>query len=208
MFAILFIFIFILLTNAAPSSLNMILFSLSFVILSYKATFIFKKEVILYLIGFIVSVFSMIFYNIGVFSYLISGQLGLSLFLIVMFTGVFPIQWSLTKLLIKLRGTLSILGFILISPHAVLHLFEIIGGINIFGIAAYALMIPLTIISFKTIRREINARDWKNIQKASYVIYLILFAHIISIATWFDIVIYAVLLTLYVNNKLYKEFKK
>ena len=208
MFAILLIFIFILFTNAAPSSLNMLLYSFSFLILIYKSLFFFKNEVVLYVLSFIISVLSMIFYDLNIFSYLISGQIGLSLFLIVMFTGVFPIQWSLTKSLIKLRGTLSILGFILISSHALLHLFEIIGGINIFGIAAYALMIPLTIISFKTIRREINARDWKNIQKASYLIYLILFAHVISIASWFDIVIYAVLMTLYLNNKLYKEYKK
>jgi DMSO/TMAO reductase YedYZ heme-binding membrane subunit len=125
-----------------------------------------------------------------------------------MFTGVLPEKWKITRLMIKTRGAFSIIGFILISPHAFLHLFNVFEGINLFGIIAYALMVPLTIISFKTIRREINPRDWKIIQKASYFIYFSLFLHLLLVGDWFDKIIYAIVLTLYINNKLIKEYKK
>ena len=69
-------------------------------------------------------------------------------------------------------------------------------------------MVPLTIISFQIIRREIDNKDWIMIQKAAYGIYLILFVHLLFVAEWENKVVYAVLFTLYLNNKLIKELKK
>ncbi len=89
-----------------------------------------------------------------------------------------------------------------------LRLFGVLGSINLYGIAAYVIMIPLTVISFTIIRKEIEPKDWLNIQKAAYAIYVILFIHLMVVAAWPDKVVYGIILTLYINNKLLKEFKK
>jgi DMSO/TMAO reductase YedYZ heme-binding membrane subunit len=125
-----------------------------------------------------------------------------------MFAGVFPKRFKITQLMIKYRGLLSIIGFILVTPHALLHLFEFLNGINLFGIAAYALMVPLTLISFQVVRREIKPKDWNTILKASYIIYTLLFLHVLWVAPYEDKLLYIVILTLYINNKLLLEFKK
>jgi DMSO/TMAO reductase YedYZ heme-binding membrane subunit len=127
---------------------------------------------------------------------------------VVMVSGVLPKDWLLTRNLKRNRGMFSILSFIFISPHAISHALGLVGGISIFGIAAYILMIPLTIISFQIIRKEIDNKEWIKIQKAAYVIYLSLFIHLLVVADWENKVIYAVLFTLYVNNKLIKELRK
>ena len=48
----------------------------------------------------------------------------------------------------------TILGFILITPHAFLHAFGFFTTIDLFGIATYVVMIPLTLVSFKIINVE------------------------------------------------------
>ena len=125
-----------------------------------------------------------------------------------MFMGVLPNKWTLTRNLKKNRGVFSILAFMLISPHAIGHIFGFLGSVNLFGIIAYAIMVPLTIISFRVIRKEINPKDWFTIQKAAYLVYIALFTHLILISAWENKIVYAVLLTLYVNNKLIKEYRK
>jgi len=208
MISILLILLFILVTNLLPISINITLLSFFLVISIYKFPKIFSKDVFFYFLATGVAIFSIIFNDLYIFDYVLKGYMSIAIFIVIMFTGVIPIKWKLTQILVKTRGLLSIIGFILISPHASLHLLGLFSGINLFGIAAYALMIPLTIISFKTIRREINPRDWKNIQKASYIIYGLLYLHILWVGSWTDKLVYIVLFVLYINNKLFKEFKK
>ena len=126
--------------------------------------------------------------------------------LVVMFAGVFPQKWTLTKNLRRNRGVFSILAFLFITPHAILHVLGVIGVVNLYGLAAYILMVPLTIISFRVIRKEIDPKDWFRIQKAAYAIYVLLFVHLLVVSSFENKIVYAVLLTLYVNNKFYKEF--
>lgn len=208
MTTILLFFLFIIVINVFPISINIVLLSFSILLILYLKPKIFKHEIMLYIISTILAILSFIYSSSDYFNYFNRGYVSIALFIIIMFAGVLPEKWIITRLMLKTRGTFSIIGFILISPHAFLHLFSIFEGINLFGIISYALMVPLTIISFKTIRREINPRDWKTIQKASYVIYFSLFLHLIWIGYWFDKIIYAVLITLYINNKLIKEYKK
>ena len=125
-----------------------------------------------------------------------------------MMVGVLPNKSELARKIKKVRGVLSIMSFILITPHAMLHIFQIYSGVNLFGIVSYALMLPLTIISFQIIRREMKPKDWITVQKGAYIIYIALFAHLLWVGLWPDKVIYAILFTLYVNNKLIKELKK
>jgi len=176
--------------------------------IGYKWPYIFKHASIYYIVALILSVVSVVFYTNDLVSYIVKGYLGYALFFTVMMMGVLPNKWTLTRNLKRNRGVFSILGFILISPHAFLHVFGFFSSINLFGIVAYVLMIPLTIISFRVIRKEISPKDWFTIQKAAYAIYIVLFAHLLFVGLWEDKVVYAVLATLYINNKLWKEFRK
>jgi DMSO/TMAO reductase YedYZ heme-binding membrane subunit len=166
------------------------------------------KGYYLYPLGLILGVISVFFYKDFYLRYVLNGLIGYGFFLVVMMVGVLPNKWTLSRRIKKVRGNLSILGFILISPHALMHIFGVFGTIDLFGIAAYALMVPLTIISFKVIKREIKPADWLKIQKGAYGIYLLLFVHLLVVSSWENKIIYAVIVTIYINNKLIKEFRK
>lgn len=208
MISIILLLMFILIADLFITSLDILIISSVILIVMYKFEHIFKYTRIWYLIAFLLAIVSSIFYHTNYALFINKGYISLALFFIIMFAGVLNTSWLITKRILKYRSMLSIVGFILISPHALLHLFGLFASINLFGIAAYALMVPLTIISFQTVRREMKAKDWINIQKASYVIYTLLYVHVLWIATFENKLVYIVLFTLYVNNKLIKEFRK
>lgn len=208
MISILLLLALILIIQVFPVALNIVVIASGLVICVYKYPKLFKSDITWYVITILIASLSIYFNQVPQFFYVTKGYLSLALFIVIMFTGVIPVKWKLTKTLMQVRGLFSIIGFVLISPHAVLHLFDIYDGVNLFGIVAYALMVPLTIISFKTIRKEIKPKDWNRIQKAAYVIYVLLYVHVLWVASASNQLIYMALLVLYVNNKLVKEFKK
>lgn len=208
MIGVIMILLFLLYLNIMVNSLNMIVISGIILILAYKFKNMYKKASIFYIFALLIATLSLVFNESEYFRYFTSGLVGYGFLFTVMITGVFPSRLTLTKNLRANRGMFSILSFILISPHAIGHAFGIFGSIDFFGIGAYVLMVPLTIISFKIIRREIEPKDWFTIQKAAYLIYLILFVHLMFVASWDNRLVYAIIFTLYINNKIIKEFKK
>ena len=208
MLGILLLLIGLLIFNVLPNALTILVFSGIFTVLIYKYDFLFKKSYILYIISLVLSVLSIVYYRETYVYYITKGIAGYGAFLVVMMVGILPNKWTLTRKIKKYRGELSIIGFILIASHASLRVFGLLGWINLFGVAAFVIMIPLIFTSFKFIKRQIPPKDWLNIQKGAYAIYIILFAHLIMVAAWEDKIVYAVLLTLYVNNKLLKEYRK
>lgn len=208
MIGVILILITLLVLGILPNSVDVLVVSSIITVVSYKYRDFFKKASIFYIIALLLVGVSVVFYKEG-WTYLITkGIIGYGFIVVVMFVGVLPNKWTVSRNIKMNRGVFSILGFILISPHALLRVFGVLGSVNIFGIAAYVIMIPLTIISFRVIRKEIEPKDWFAIQKAAYVIYGVLFIHLIFVAGYPDKIVYAVLLTLYVNNKLIKEFRK
>lgn len=208
MASIVMVLILLVAIGILPNSVNIIALSGIIVIFVYKFRNLFKKAYILYLIGFILATLSLVFYDSIYSELVITGIVGYSFMFVTMISGVLPNKWVLTRNLKRNRGMLSILSFIFISPHAISHVLGLVGGINIFGIIAFVLMVPLTIISFQVIRREIDNKDWIRIQKAAYIIYTSLFIHLLFVASWENKLIYGILFTLYINNKLIKEYKK
>ena len=208
MISVTLVLLLLLYLGILPNSLNIIAISGIIVSLLVKFNKLFSKPVMWYLLFFVLGALAIIFYQEPYLRFFARGFIGYGFFLIVMFVGVVPNKWGVTRVVKKNRGVLSILGFLAITPHAFLHVFGIWGGIDLFGIAAYVIMVPLTFISFRTIRKQIPVKDWFTIQKAAYAIYLILFVHLLLVSAWENKIVYAVLLTLYVNNKLLKEFRK
>lgn len=208
MIGVVLLLVMLLVLDVVSTAYNILAIAGIVTIVSYKWNHLFKHAFVWYLAAFALGIVSIIFYEHPLVNYIVKGYLGYGIFLVVMMVGVLPNKWTLSRNIKKVRGELSILGFLLITPHAFLHVFAYLDGINLFGIAAYVLMIPLTIVSFQVIKKEISTKDWNTIQKAAYLIYLALFIHLLMVADWPDKIVYAVLLTLYLNNKLLKEWNR
>ena len=131
-------------------------------------------------------------YVLGLFQ---RGALATALWVIVMFTGALPARNTLRKIWLPIRGQLSILAAILSLCHnatfgrvyfvalvkntAALSTTQLMAAV--LSVVLLVIMIPLTVMSFPQVRRRMNAKLWKNIQKAAYLFYAALYIHIMLI---------------------------
>jgi DMSO/TMAO reductase YedYZ heme-binding membrane subunit len=207
MWSIFLLFALLVYLNILPSAFSIISVALMIVILAYKLPNLYKRAWVFYSLAFVINVLGILFLDEVYSPLLHGGYIAYGFMIVVMFVGVLPNKWTISRRVKKNRGVFSILAFLFISGHVYLHLFTPYGGVNLFGLAAYVIMVPLTIISFRVIRKEIPPKDWFAIQKAAYVIYGLLFVHLIMVSSGSSQIVYAVMATLYINNKLIKEFK-
>jgi DMSO/TMAO reductase YedYZ heme-binding membrane subunit len=119
----------------------------------------------------------------------------LSLFAIVMFTGVFAKRSSPREILYPLRRPLAITGAFLASGHGIVYaityipqLFSSEGrpALNIIVSIAISLVIAvllvvLTATSFVTMRKLIAPARWKRVQTLAYPFFLLIFVHLVLI---------------------------
>ncbi|QLY39949.1 hypothetical protein HF295_03385 [Hujiaoplasma nucleasis] len=197
--------------------ITFIIFIILSFLLYYKSTWIKKHNTSLYTFFIILSLIAFLISQLAthtIFNSLtlpwIKGFLGLALFYMVMLAGALP-NWTYQKKLYSVRTELSIIGFIAISPHAIFNLVKIIKGTiepTYFGIIAYIIMIPLFITSFISIRKKMKPKDWKKLQRLAYIVYILLFIHlIIHYSLPINQILYIVLLVNYLIFKLIKIFK-
>ncbi|BCR35918.1 FMN-binding protein [Mariniplasma anaerobium] len=138
-----------------------------------------------------------------------TGFLGLAFFIIVMFAGAMPKHSVLEKKFKSVRKEYSIYGFITITPHAILFFIDMLNetmNFEWFGVMTYLIMVPLFITSFYIIRKKMSNKTWKILQKASYIIYLLLYIHLILFYTGNNIYLYTALFVFYVALKNYNHF--
>lgn len=120
------------------------------------------------------------------------GGLAGALFILVMWTGALPRKSKLRKILMPIRGELSIIASILTLGHNAAN------GLTYFkylflnpsrlpiptllaaccSILMILIMLPLFITSFKCIRRKMKASNWKKLQRLAYAFYFLLFCHL------------------------------
>ena len=129
-------------------------------------------------------------YVIGLFS---RGALAGALWMVVMGMRVLPDGSKPIKRLMPVRGELSIFAATVTLSHIVFYGVSYIKRLIdpnfskgtdflltcVVCAALVLIMVPLTVISFKTIRKKMNAKKWKNIQRAAYVFYALIYLHII-----------------------------
>ena len=127
-------------------------------------------------------------YVIGIFS---RGALGAAFWAVVMWAGALPNGSAPIKKLMPIRGELSITAAILTFSHIITYGLQYISNLlkgrtgsdfvvtSIVCIIMVLIMTPLTVMSFKTIRRKINAKTWKKIQRFAYIFYALIYVHII-----------------------------
>ena len=123
------------------------------------------------------------------------GVLAGSLFIWVMLAPVLPKSFSGRKTIYLLRGEMAICASLITLAHNLAFggkyfgaLFLGQGHISLMELHAaivsclmILLLIPLTITSFQTVRRKMQAKTWKKLQNWSYLFYLLLYLHIFFI---------------------------
>ncbi len=128
-------------------------------------------------------------YIIGLFS---RGAFGTALWAVVMWTGAFPNGSKPIKAFMPIRGELSIFAAILTLGHNIgygktyfVRLFTDASRMSaeqltasFLTIAMLIIMIPLTIMSFPQIRKKMNAKLWKKIQRTAYLFYGMMYLHV------------------------------
>lgn len=121
------------------------------------------------------------------------GGLAGALFDIVMFTGAFPNGSASIKKLMPIRGQLSILASILTLGHNAaygrvyfLRLFTDPASLPtgqllaaICSVLMLLIMLPLFITSFMAVRRKMQPKRWKALQRLAYGFYGLLCCHIL-----------------------------
>ena len=124
-------------------------------------------------------------YVLGIFS---RGALGAAFWAVVMWAGALPNGSAPIKKLMPIRGELSITAAILTLSHVITYGVQYISNLvkgrtgsdfvitSVVSLVMVVIMLPLTVMSFKTVRRKMNAKTWKRIQRAAYVFYGLILA--------------------------------
>ena len=178
----------------------------------YFGKFVRKQNIKIYILATILAILAFIFKDMAFALPFIQGFLGLSFFYLVMVTGAIK---KTNKIRIKLMGVrreYSIIGFIVIAPHALNYTIQGLDGtrqLEWFGLIAFSLMIPLFITSFVKIRKTMKAVTWNRLQSIAYIIYILLFIHLIlNYTKTINLVLYLVIFGFYFISKIIFEFKK
>lgn len=161
-----------------------------------------NKSVIFYCISIIISLLAVIlvwgnfrlstFMNSIVLPVIARGGLAGAFFIIVMLTGALPNGTKLIRILMPIRGELSIVASILTFGHNIAygrHYYVALFSKNIelsvlqeiatiCSLVMVLIILPLFLTSFKCIKRKMKGKNWKKLQRLAYLFYLLLGAHI------------------------------
>ena len=120
------------------------------------------------------------------------GALATALFIVVMYTGALPNGSAAIRRLMPVRAELSIIASFLTLGHNIafgrtyfVRLFtapEQLPAPLLLAAVCSALMIaillPLLITSFRTVRRKMRPRAWKKLQRTAYAFYALIYLHV------------------------------
>ncbi len=120
------------------------------------------------------------------------GTIATAFFVLVMVAILMPKKSYFQRLLMSTRGETAIIASLLILSHNIaygktyfLRLFTDHTSMQVYEIAAavlsllmIALLIPLTITSFKCVRKKMPAKKWKKLQRLSYLFYAMIYVHV------------------------------
>ena len=175
--------------------------TVSFVLLFRKAMK--KYAVPFYLVATAITVFFLVYRPSGniqipdvinkyVMKPLSQGTISTALFSIVMWIGALNRKNPVVKKLFSIRGEMSIIACILTLSHNIYFgiiffpmLFTSPGSMSTTHFIAIcitlvliALMIPLMVTSFITIRKKMKFASWKKLQRLAYVFYMLIYVHV------------------------------
>lgn len=171
-------------------------------------------------------------YVIALFS---KGSLAAALWCIVMWAGAFPNGSAPIKKIMPIRGELSIFAAAVTLSHVVTYGITYIKTLTnnikldrdpttefiftcIISIVLILIMLPLTVMSFKKIRKKMDAKLWKKIQRTAYLFYALIYAHIMVLYVpqaqrgmtdkYISIIIYSIVFIAYAAMRIRKALVK
>lgn len=158
------------------------------------------------------------------------GALAGAMFAVVMYAGALDNKKSYTKKLMGVRAELSILASIFFLPHTIPNCIsffkvapkmdmssistKIYFALSLTAIFALIIMLPLWITSYKSIRKKMNAKNWKKLQRFAYVMYFLIYAHISvlfltrSVKQYDKFIIYTLIFGVYAFLRIKKAMSK
>lgn len=170
-------------------------------------------------------------YFIALFS---KGALAAAFFVIVMFAGAFKAGSRGAKKLMPIRAELAIAASLLTITHLISYGFlytkRLITGsisptqatVTYFAIPLVILLIPLAVTSFKKIRKKMNPKKWKKLQRFAYLfyvlLYVLLYVHILiaympsarhgKVKSVINVIVYSAVFLLYAAMRISKALAK
>nr|WP_314463065.1 ferric reductase-like transmembrane domain-containing protein [uncultured Clostridium sp.] len=150
-------------------------------------------------IGFIVCYTKLNLYEVfpeWTYLYVISvfyrGAFSTALFVIVMYIGALNPKGKVVRALMPIRGYLSIIACLITLAHSFAYgIYYISAVLNtpneldlrqilalILTVPLFLIMIVLMVTSFKAVRKKMNPRVWKNVQRLSYPWFAILYMYL------------------------------
>ena len=162
----------------------------------------------------------------------LQGGLAGALFIYVMYAGAVPDKSAFRKAVMPLRGQLSIMASILTLGHNIaygktyfVYLFTQASSLRLnvllaacCSIVMILIMLPLFITSFLRIRRKMQPRRWKKLQRLAYAFYALMFVHVLLLNTtsaregkWtaiLNIALYSLLFLVYASLRLSRAAAK
>lgn len=169
-----------------------------------------KAKYILYGVFLVLGILSVVFRNAAVAVPITRGFLGFAFFYIVMITGLFKHESKIREKLTSVRSIYSIIGFIILTPHVIFYFIDKFannGTLEIVGLIAYIIMIPLFITSFQKLDDPKVKIRWKKFQRFAYLVYLLIFIHLLLISSMPNLIMYIVLFVPYILYKPYHFIK-
>ncbi|MGL5439522.1 MAG: hypothetical protein ACRDA4_03945 [Filifactoraceae bacterium] len=153
------------------------------------------------------------FINIYVIRVFRVGAFPTALFSIIMYLPIFKGKSNIVSKLYSIRAEMSIFAAIITLGHNLsygLHYFpqfflhpeEMKPGrylATILTLILISLLSILTVTSFPSIRKKMKPKNWKNIQKLSYVFYMLIYVHVMVLfyfsekINYFDVSIYSII---------------
>ena len=165
-----------------------------------------KRPLIFYIIAAVISAAAVVLSqlrieNLFVRNYVLApftkGAVTGAFWCIVMYTGAVTNSTAAGKKLLKIfkpvRGELSIFTALLTISHActygIVYIKRLLDpnatleadfiSTCVIVVILLCVMIPLTIMSFQKVRRKMKPKLWKNIQRAAYIFYALIYVHVL-----------------------------
>lgn len=166
---------------------------------------------------------------LGIFA---KGSIGTAMFIFVMYAGALPKGSKFIAPLMRIRGELSITAAILVLCHNATYgmtyfkmLFTAPAALGTTQLIAavvsailIVLMLVLTVTSFPSVRKKMQPKKWKQLQRSAYVFYGLMYVHIMLInvplarngaASYvINVVVYSVVFVVYAAMRINKYLVK
>lgn len=168
----------------------------------------------------------------GIQDYITSGTWAAALFVIVMYAVLLPKKSRLFRCFMSNRGEIAILGTLLVLDHMAYYGAYFVRRVLVqkhtlaaaqvmtvsIAVLLILLVVPLTVTSFKVIRRKMKPRSWKRLQRLSYLFYGLVYLHVAVVlypsaasGDWLrlaDLIVYSLIFGAYAALRIGKYLQK